>query len=351
MSTPTAATTRSQNILLEPGQRKPEGREHNLYAGNGQHAVIESFRVMSVDVEELREKFDRRPFCFSQNLANHPLFELPRLIELAEFLRRDPHNTAYDAGDIKVEQRWNQRPQNSYTLREALERLECAGAWVILKHSETSPEYRELMEAVLLDVEEASGYALRRRIKNPEVQIMLASPGRITPYHFDNECNVLMQIRGEKDIFVFDQTDRQVLTEVELERFWVGDWNAGEYKERCQDRAYAVRLVPDGGVHIPVNAPHWVKNHDNVSVSLSINFEWRDESLYNVYRANYFLRKLGMQPAPPGTSAWRDGVKHVVMASGFVPARNGARNAVRFARRMRHRLQERRGGRKRESLE
>ena len=337
MATPSAATRPSQSLQPETAKYVREA-EHNLNA-DAAHAT-DGFRAVSIDASVFREKFDRRPFCFSHNLANHYLFELPKLMQLAEFLRRDPHNTAYDAGDIKVEQRWNQRPRNPYTLREALERLDCAGAWVILKHSETSPEYRELMNDVLHDLQDLSGYPLRRRIKNTEVQIMLASPGRITPYHFDNECNVLMQIRGEKDIFVFDQTDRQVLTEVELERFWVGDWNAGEYKARCQDQAYAVRLVPGGGVHIPVNAPHWVKNDNNISISLSINFEWRDESLYNVYRANYFLRKLGMQPLPPGRSAWRDGVKHAVMASGFVPARNTSRNAVRFLRRMRHRLRQ-----------
>jgi hypothetical protein len=297
--------------------------------------------VLNIDAATFRQNFDRRPFCFTCNLANHPLFELPRLIELAEFLRRDPHNTAFDAGDIKVEQRWNQRPRIPFTLREALDRLDCAGAWVILKHSEISPEYGEVMEAVLHDVAQLHGSGFRKAIKNPEAQIMLTSPGRITPYHFDNECNVLMQIRGEKDIWVFDQTDRQVLTDTELERFWVGDWNAGEYKARCQDRAYAVRLVPGGGVHIPVNAPHWVKNDNNISVSLSINFEWRDESLFNVYRANYFLRKMGMQPTPPGRSAFRDGVKHAVMASGFVPARNASRNTVRFLRRVRHRLRQR----------
>jgi hypothetical protein len=194
------------------------------------------------------------------------------------------------------------------------------------------------MNAILLDVERLSGKSLRRAIKNAEAQIMLTSPGRITPYHFDNECNVLLQIKGEKDIFVFDQTDRQVLTDVELERFWMGDWNAGEYKARCQDRAHTFRLTPGKAVHIPVNAPHWVKNDANVSVSLSVNFEWKDESLFNVYRANYFLRKMGIQPSPPGQSNFRDGMKHALVASGFVTPRNIARNAVRFLRRQRDSL-------------
>jgi len=304
----------------------------------GEEQIVDLSSVLTADQSFFKEKFDRQPFCLTHRLANHPLFEIPRLIALAQFLSRDPRNIACDAGEIRVEQRWNQRPRNPYTLREALERIDCAGAWVILKHSELVPEYKAVMNAVLLDVERLSGTSLRRAIKNAEAQIMLTSPGRITPYHFDNECNVLLQINGEKDIFVFDQTDRQVLTDVELERFWVGDWNAGEYKARCQDRAHTLRLAPGKAVHIPVNAPHWVKNDANVSVSLSVNFEWKDESLFNVYRANYFLRKMGIQPSPPGQSRLRDAMKQAVMASSFVPARNIARNTARFLRHQRDRL-------------
>ena len=291
--------------------------------------------ILAADPFVFREKLDHQPFALIHSLANHPLFELPRLMQLAELLKRDCHNIAYDAGNIGVEQRWNQRPHNPYTLREAMERIDCTGAWVILKHTETDPEYRALLETVISDVERLRGKNLRRAIKNPEAQIMVTSPGRITPYHFDNECNMLLQIHGEKDIFIFDQTDREVLTDEELERFWVGDWNAGEYKARCQEKAYAFRLVPGKAVHIPVNAPHWVKNDANISVSLSVNFEWRDESLFNVYRANYFLRKIGIRPTPPGQSKFRDEIKHGLMAAGYVPARSMARNAVRRLRRLR----------------
>lgn len=323
--------------------RAKRGTERDQFMNKGTAMILEQKqcvvrdRGLSAGKRTFQENFDRQPFSIEHGFARHPLFELPRLLQLAETLARDPHNVAYDAGNVGVEQRWNRRPKNPYTLREAMERIECVGAWVILKHTETAPEYKEVMDAILADVAELSGRDLRREIKNAEAQIMVTSPGRITPYHFDNECNVLLQIQGEKDIFIFDRTDRQVLTEMELERFWVGDWNAGEYKENRQDRAQTFRLQPGKAVHIPVNAPHWVRNDANVSVSLSINFEWRDETIYNVYRANYFLRKLGLQPMPPGHSRLRDGLKNALMAAGFVPVRNTARDAVRFLRRAKHR--------------
>jgi hypothetical protein len=282
-----------------------------------------------------KENFDRAPFLLTHGLSAHPLFELPRLLRLAQLVKRDSNNVVYDAGEVRVEDRWNQRPPKHYTLEEAMERIECTGAWVILKHTEQDPEYKVLMETIMSDIQQMSGRNLRKNTKNLEAQIMLTSPGRITPYHLDNECNVLLQITGEKDIYVFDQRDREVLTEVELERFWVGDWNAGEYKMRCQDKAHAFHLAPGAAVHIPVNAPHWVKNNANISISLSINFEWKDELVPNVYRANFFLRHLGIHPRPPGQSRVSDILKQATITAGFSPARGIARSTVRFVRRLR----------------
>ncbi|MFZ1916804.1 MAG: cupin-like domain-containing protein [Terriglobales bacterium] len=287
------------------------------------------------DESVFRGNLDRAPFSLAHSLSDHPLFELPRLVQLAQLVKRNSNNVVYDAGDIRVEDRWNRRPPKQQSLEEVMERVDRAGAWVILKHTEQDPEYKTLMETIMSDIQSLSGRDLGKTTKNLEAQIMLTSPGRVTPYHLDNECNVLLQIKGEKDIFIFDQTDREVLTETELERFWIGDWNAGEYKNRAQDKAHAFRLAPGRAVHIPVNAPHWVKNDANVSISLSINFEWKDESVPNVYRANFFLRKLGIQPRPPGQSGFSDKVKGVAITAGFVPVRAMARGTVRLVRRVR----------------
>jgi hypothetical protein len=291
--------------------------------------------LLWADTSAFRAKFDGEPFLLVHRLIDHPLFELPRLLQLAQLVKRDSNNVVYDAGEVRVEDRWNQRPPKQHTLEEAMERIDCAGAWVILKHTELDPDYKQLMDLIMSDIQQISGRDLRKATKNAEVQVMLTSPGRITPYHIDNECNVLLQIQGEKDIFVFDQNDRQILPEPELERFWIGDWNAGEYKVRCQEKARAFRLGPGKAVHIPVTAPHWVKNDANVSISVSINFEWTDETIPNVHRANFFLRKLGVRPRAPGLSSFSDAVKSAAITAAFVPARRVARGTVRFVRRLR----------------
>src|SRR5262249_24413554 len=132
---------------------------------------------------------------------------------------------------------------------------------------------------------------------------------RLTTYHIDRECNYLFQVFGEKTISIFDAHDREVLPEVELERFWTVDNNAAVYKEQFQCRAHQYRLVPGTGVHIPINAPHSVQNGPGISVTMAIVFQLPDSHLGNVYRANYYLRKLGLTPAPPGRSNFRDSLK------------------------------------------
>jgi len=42
------------------------------------------------------------------------------------------------------------------------------------------------------------------------------------------------------------------------------------------------------GWHVPVCAPHWVQNKNNVSVAISVNYELRSvERLKRIYRINH----------------------------------------------------------------
>ena len=65
--------------------------------------------------EHFRPDFNQKPFAFLHNLVNHPLFTLPRLLELAKATRRDrPGDLYYDAGPtfapISDGTRWGRSP-------------------------------------------------------------------------------------------------------------------------------------------------------------------------------------------------------------------------------------------------
>jgi cupin-like protein len=285
--------------------------------------------------DEFRPRFNQCPFQFEHTLANHPLFTLPRLLELAKSTQQNrPMDLYYDTGDsVRVDQRWNQMGPKP-PVEEALAGIEKSGAWITLHQSQKDPEYGELFHQCMREFEELTGVDVRKVRKVEDALIFISSPNRITPYHIDRECNFLLQVRGVKTVYVFDQTDRDVLTEKEVERFWTVDNNSAVYKKELQNRAKAFDLQAGEGVHIPVNAPHWVQNGADFSVSLSVNFTHKDSERANAYRANFFLRKLGLNPTPPGQSPVRDAAKGAVMAVSFVPAMQAARSTVRFIRRL-----------------
>jgi hypothetical protein len=249
-----------------------------------------------------------------QTLATHPLFQIPKLLELAErTLKNRPKEIYYDAGEIKVDQRWDAVPDRPFSPVEAMERIETCGAWFIFRSAQNDPEYRVFLEHGLSELKEYMGPGVESEIMVEDIIIFVTSPKRVTTYHIDRECNFLLQIKGTKTMYVFDRDDREVLPEEEIERFWTIDNNAATYKPHLQDRAVAYKMVPGNGVHIPVNCPHWLQNDDNVSVSLSVNFQFKDTIRANAYRANFLLRKFGLKPTPPGISPVLDSIKSRVV--------------------------------------
>jgi hypothetical protein len=58
-----------------------------------------------------------------------------------------------------------------------------------------------------------------------------------------------------------------------------------------------------------------VKNNNNVSVSVSVNFKRVRNDSIGAYRANYFTRKLGLQPTVPGQSPAVDRIKSMTIGN------------------------------------
>jgi hypothetical protein len=289
-------------------------------------AIAPTRQLIEGDRRSFRELFNRKAFLLRHHLENHPLFQLPRLLEFAKKVAAaNPRDMHYDSGDVGINQRWSEVERGGLPIDEAIRRIQDEKAWIFFKWAEKDPDYSALLDECLEQIQELSGVELKRVMKVREAILFITSPNRVTTYHIDRECNFLLQIQGSKTIYIFDREDREVLTEEEIERFWSVDNNAPRYKEQYQDRASAYHLHPGDGVHIPVNSPHWLKNDDNVSISLSVNFQYHDSDRANLYRINHSLRRLGLRPTPPGQSVWRDAAKKSVFdgmnrARGFLQA-------------------------------
>jgi len=263
-----------------------------------------------------RADFDEKPFKFEHSLtSNHPLFSRERLRRLlSNPATKD--GVYYNAGEIRVDQRWDAVPRRTKPVEEIFDSVDDAGAWILLRGVNKDPEYNFLLEEALSEVKRLSGRAIDEDKKTQEADIYITSPRRVTMYHVDPICNFLMQVSGEKQIHIFDRNDREVMSEEELERFWIDHDHTVKYRPELENRAEVFTLQPGTGVHVPVTCPHWLKNGNNISISLSINYQFKDARRKNVYQANYYLRKMGLKPKPLGSSELLDSMKASAITAG-----------------------------------
>jgi len=281
------------------------------HAGKSQRAATAP--ILQVDPSAFRGAFNRRSFAFAHTLAGNPLFTLPRLAQLAGRMLAagdEKKFVALGGESASVASGFNALPR-AQRLTSTIEALPTGRSWVKLSSADVfDPDYRAVLEQILAELAELSGSALKDQITWSTLTVFLASPGIVTPYHIDHESNFLLQIAGEKDLFLFDGGDRTVLTEQEIECFYAGDFQAARYRAELQPRASAYRLVPGVVAHHPPLAPHWVQNGTAVSVSVSIGFCMHPlDRRARVYQVNHYLRRLGLTPTAPGRSAVRDSLK------------------------------------------
>ena len=265
---------------------------------------------LEYDPQWFLDRFDKEPFKLRHRLEDHPLLQLSAIVELAG--RLPDAQQEFNSGDRPINQDYLKTPKNALSADETLRRIQECRSWMVLKNVETDPVYRTLLWECLKQVATQSE-RVTPGMSHLEAFIFVSSPESVTPYHMDPEHNFLLQIRGLKEITVFDGRDRSLLNDAQLERFHHGSHRNLEYRDEFARRGRTFVLEPGDGVHIPVTSPHFVKNGPAVSVSFSITFRSRSSNLRaSVYRVNSILRANGFDPIPPGRSAFRDALKVIV---------------------------------------
>lgn len=250
---------------------------------------------------DCRRELHKKAFAAIHPLAGHPLFTVDALAKVAEHASRRPGDLYVDAGDLSFADKWGTTPKPNMTIPEIIDRIETAGAWLVLKHVETDAAYRALLDEFKAFLLEIAGPEGAKILRNAEMIVLITSPRRKSAFHFDAEVNFLAQVQGSKDIWVCDPADRSMTTEEEIENYYSVSNSAGTFKPGAEKAARHFTLRPGDALHIPTYGAHWVQNHDSVSVSVSLNMEF-PQHYGDIYRANYHLRRLGLKPRPPGNS-------------------------------------------------
>lgn len=263
--------------------------------------------LILLDPAEFRRNFNTRAFSIGHTLDEQELFSLPRLAELAAEMPAS--SVEYNAGNVPVDLDPTATPGNGLSPDETVRRIEECQSWLVLKNVEQVATYREMLENCLAEIREFSE-SLTPGMHMPEAFIFVSSPNSITPFHIDPEHNFLLQIRGRKTMHVFDPHDDTVLAPQDLERFFSGAHRNLRFNEAWQSRASQFELKSGDGVHVPVAAPHWVQNGDEVSISFSVTFRSRvSKRNADVWQMNHKLRRIGFNPRPAGASVIGDLIK------------------------------------------
>lgn len=241
--------------------------------------------------------YPETPHILPHNLTSHPLLEIEALAQLAEKLPIT--SVEYNRGDLPIGV--DGKPgSNGLTIAETIRKVAEAESWAVLKNIEQVPAYEALLLGLLDEIrpqiEAATGAML-----TPQGFIFVSSPGSVTPYHFDPEHNILLQIRGHKVMTQFPAGDTRFVPDVAHETYHSGGPRELRWDDAFLSAGAEFPLSPGEALFVPVMAPHFVKNGSVPSVSLSIT--WRSEWSYRESDAricNAILRGRGLAPKAPG---------------------------------------------------
>jgi hypothetical protein len=262
--------------------------------------------IVSIDPALVREKFLKRPFGLKHGLSDHPLFSLQRLVELAKSLPRD--RIEYNSGKVAVGVKPEDVPKIDMPAEDVIRTIETANAWMVIKYVNEDLAYNELLKAF---VEEANAAAGKKPGDYSDLQgfIFVSSANSITPFHFDAEENILIQIKGDKFVRTFDNDDRELVSEETLELTPSRHRNI-KYEPWYEQRATLHALKPGDAVHMPYTVPHWVSTGNSYSISMAMTWKTPEVLRLNKIRLiNGTLRHYGLPQKPPGVSPVLDSLK------------------------------------------
>lgn len=267
--------------------------------------------IISKNAQLLFGKLNKEAFQFKHNLAGNALFELPRLAQMADTVLNSGRSGSYVLSKVaesvpNISKQWVNFT-SSERVAESIRHIREAGTWIMIAGAQVDPDYNDLLQQILREIEDLSGAPIAEEMTWVDATVFIASPNSVTHYHIDTEANFLFQIHGAKEAHLFDPSDRSVLSEEALESYYMDRKNAPAFKDHYEATAHVFDFTPGNGLHIPVNAPHWVKNLEDYVVTFSVLFYLKsmDRRAW-VYQANHVIRRLGLRPTPPGRSESRD---------------------------------------------
>ncbi|GGB87721.1 hypothetical protein GCM10011494_02600 [Novosphingobium endophyticum] len=241
--------------------------------------------------------YPETPHKLVHTLGAHPLMELGTLARLAEALPEA--SIEYNAGNQPIGV--NGKPAaTGIPIGETIRHIETTNSWAVLKNIEQHAAYAALLSD-LLDELRPEIEARTGRMLKTQGFVFVTSAGGVTPYHFDPEHNILLQVRGSKVMTQFPAGNPRYAPDEAHEAYHTGGARELRWRDDLLPGGREFPLAAGEALFVPVMAPHFVRNGPEPSVSLSIT--WRSEWSFAEADARTFnglLRRFGLRPRSPG---------------------------------------------------
>ncbi len=247
---------------------------------------------------EFAAGYPETPHRLRHNLRAHPLLTIEALATLGESL---PHaSVEYNRGNLPTGVDPDADIANGLSIGDTIRNVNTCRSWAVLKNIEQMPDYRALLMALLTELQQTIE-ARTGAMLTPQGFIFVSSPDAVTPYHFDPEHNILLQLKGSKTMTQFPAGNPAFAPDEAHETYHSGGPRNLVWRDELAAGGTAWLLQPGEAVFVPVMAPHHVKNGPEPSISLSIT--WRSDWSYAEADArgfNHLLRQAGLRPKAPG---------------------------------------------------
>ena len=249
-------------------------------------------------IARFAEHYPETPHRLEHHLPAHELLTLEAIARLSEAL--PDASVEYNPGDLPVGIDAADVPRNGLSIGETIRTLDVCNSWAVFKNIEQMPDYAALLMQLLDELKPAIE-AKTGRMLRPQGFLFVSSPGSMTPYHFDPEHNILLQLRGTKTMTQFPAGDARFAPPTAHEAYHSGHQRNLVWRDDFQASGIAIDLAPGQAVFVPVMAPHFVRNGPEPSISLSIT--WRSDwscAEADAHGFNRLLRSAGLNPKAPG---------------------------------------------------
>jgi hypothetical protein len=278
-------------------------------------------RYLDVDAASYQGAFALRSIALRHNLADHPLFRLEAIAELAD--RLAPDQVRRERSDLPLDDR-GYVDVGRGAASESVLGIAHNGFRISLREIQDDPVYGPLIHECHTELAALLGNR-EGGVARPAAYIFVTTAGGTTPMHFDGEHSVLLQMRGSKAVHTVPRCGADTDVQRELDRYYDGEDCSFD---RMRASADGFVIGPGEGVYFPSFLPHWVTNGAEPSVSFSLPYYTRlSRRAEDVNRLNRHLRRVGLSPRPPGASESVDVAKVALLRSA-----RALKDSVRHAR-------------------